>query len=548
MTRESMLKKSHSNAECSPERPLFTDGGIPSDRQRVLPPADARPTHILALSGAIVQQYHVETLLALVESVHPDAIVAVPPFANSVAPAIRRRLNTPILQPGRGMRPDSITAGNDEILIVAPPASDRSLTIEAIPDHLSTKETSDSEGESQGKLPEHYCIVTDALSLSVDPYERSAGVEGFSEYSDRLPTEWSHDRMTHLSTALRAGFTTTLGDRLEQNSATIVGVGNSEANLGVGHERADTSATVVSIYHNGAVSTETVQPERFGLRSLTQVGQQRAETLRQAGFESPSAIAETNVAAIAQLPKIGSRTAVTIHTAAKATATGCVMPTGDDSLPHGDPVFIDIETDGRNPSTAWLIGVLDGDVENGNYLAFREMRPGDGTHLDAFMTWLTGTAMGRPVVAWHGYNFDFPVIEDQLRQHCPEYVDAWNESYCFDPLYWARDKNGGNAALPGRTNKLEAVARPLGWEPTTTGIDGQTIAEVYVAWRTRFERASDPRSVTEPPWDRLERYCEDDVRALATIYEALRDAARRDPHSSTPVSENSTQGALSDFT
>jgi len=107
---------------------------------------------------------------------------------------------------------------------------------------------------------------------------------------------------------------------------------------------------------------------------------------------------------------------------------------------------------------------------------------------------------------------------------------------------------GGTPHYPGRTNKLEAVARPLGWEPTTTGIDGQTIAEVYVAWRTRFERASDPRSVTEPPWDRLERYCEDDVRALATIYEALRDAARRDPHSSTPVSENSTQGALSDFT
>ncbi|ERG97833.1 MAG: hypothetical protein J07HQX50_01862, partial [Haloquadratum sp. J07HQX50] len=230
MTRESMLKKSHSNAECSPEGPLLTDGGIPGDRQRVLPPADARPAHILALSGAIVQQYHVETLLALVESVHPDAIVAVPPFANSVAPAIRRQLDTPILQPGRGMRPDSITAGNDEILVVAPPASDRSLTIEAIPDHLSTKGT--SEGESQGKLPEHYCIVTDALSLSVDPYERSAGVEGFTEYSDQLPTEWSHNCMTHLSTALRAGFTTTLGDRLERNAATIVGVGNSEANLG----------------------------------------------------------------------------------------------------------------------------------------------------------------------------------------------------------------------------------------------------------------------------------------------------------------------------
>jgi uncharacterized protein YprB with RNaseH-like and TPR domain len=444
------------------------------------------------------------------------------------------------------MRPDAIRAGSDDILIVATPSGTRSLTTETVNDRLPDHET--SENNAQAATGSHRCIITDAISLSVNPYERSATVEQFNAYSDRLPTEWSHDTLTHLSTALRPGFKTTIDPPSGSHQATVVGIGASDAELGVGQDDTGTSAAIVELYHNGAISTEPLDPERFGLRSITQVGQQRADALRQAGLNTPDAIADATVSEIADLDAIGGATAATIHTAARATATGNVVPTGNDSLPYGDPVFIDIETDGRNPSVAWLIGVLDGDAETGNYLAFREKQPGEGTHLDAFMTWLRGSATGRPVIAWHGYNFDFPVIEDQLRQHCPEHVAAWNDTYCFDPLYWARNKNGGNVALPGRTNKLEAVARPLGWEPSTTGIDGGTVAEVYVDWRTRFERAADPRTVTEPPWERLERYCEDDVRALATIYDALRDAARRDPDSSTSTGGDSTQGALSDFT
>jgi uncharacterized protein YprB with RNaseH-like and TPR domain len=421
-----------------------------------------------------------------------------------------------------------------------------SLTTATLTDRLANHKTADHN--HQAGTADHRCILTDAISLSVDPYERSATVEGFDAYNDRLPTEWSHNTTTHLSTALRAGFTTTIEVTSNSQTATIVGIGDSDAELGVGRDETDTNAALVEIYHNGAVSTTTLDPERFGLRSITQIGQQRADTLRQAGITTPDDIANTEVGEIADLDVIGNATATTIHAAAKATATGDVIPTGDDALPHGDPVFVDIETDGRNPSTAWLIGVLDGDADTGNYLAFREERPGDGTHLDAFMTWLAGSAAGRPVVAWHGYNFDFPVIEDQLRQHCPEHVSVWNDTYCFDALYWAREKNGGNAALPGRTNKLEDVARALGWEPSTTGIDGGTVAEVYVAWRTRFERATDLHTVTQPPWTRLEQYCEDDVRALATIYDALQDAARRAPDSSTPTGQDSTQGALSDFT
>lgn len=524
---------------------LFADGGTVTTTRPTLPPSDATPVRIVALSGTIVQQYHPETGAAMVKQTNPDCVVAAPPAASSVGPSLRGQLSMPVVRPGRGLRPDVITTTTDDTLVVTTPGGTRPLAMETITDELP------SQGEAEGNshtATEHRCIVTDALSLSVDPYDRAATVEGVAPYADRLPTAWPHETMTHLSTALRAGFTTTVELPSGSGEATVVGIGDSNAQLGVGRDETDTSAALVDVYPNGAVSTDRMDPERFGLRGITQVGQQRAELLRQAGLTTPAAVAAADRGTVADLDGIGSATAATIRTASKAVTTGQVVPTGDDSLPRGDPVFIDIETDGRNPSTAWLIGVLDGDAETGKYLPFREERPGDGTHLDAFMTWLTGSAAGRPVVAWHGYKFDFPVIEDQLRRHCPEHVAAWNDTYCFDPLYWARDKNGGNAALPGRTNKLEAVAAPLGWEPSTTGIDGGTVAAVYVDWRTRFERASDPRSVTEPPWTRLERYCEDDVRALATVYEALCDAAKRDPDSSVPTGTDSTQGALSDFT
>lgn len=109
---------------------------------------------------------------------------------------------------------------------------------------------------------------------------------------------------------------------------------------------------------------------------------------------------------------------------------------------------------------------------------------------------------------------------------------------------WARE----NTVLPGRNNKLETVAEALGWEPQTTGIDGAAVGELYSAYQREWFATADPTSVTEPDWDRLEAYCEDDVRALATIYDALEEAARREPGSTSPTGNSSTQGSLSDFT
>jgi uncharacterized protein YprB with RNaseH-like and TPR domain len=514
-------------------RPV-TDGGPR------LPPPGATPARLLALSGAVVGEYHRETVLALVDSTAPDAVVATPPSAGSVAPVLARAVDQPVLHPGRGVRPD-VTVCRDGIVVVGAAGGDAPFAPAAVDAALSEESR---DGPDSVQTATHRCLVTDALSLSVDPYRRETTVDGLGTYARRLPASLRGET-THLSTALRPGFHTETA--VDGDPVSVVGVGDSRATLGVGHEGGETTAAVVEVYPNGAVDSEELDPETFGLRGVDQVGRRRAESLRSAGITSPADLADTRASDLADLAGFGHATASTVRAAATARATGTVVPTGDDPLPRGDPVFVDIETDGLNPSTAWLVGVLDGGPVDGTYLAFREQRPGDGAHLEAFMTWLTGSGAGRPVVAWHGYGFDFPVIREQLRKHCPERVGDWDDRYCLDALYWAREKNGGNAALPGRTNKLAAVATALGWEPATVGLDGETVAEAYVAWRSRLQRADSPATVAKPDWERFEAYCEDDVRALATIYDALREAARRDPETTTPLGAESTQGALSDF-
>jgi predicted RecB family nuclease len=310
--------------------------------------------------------------------------------------------------------------------------------------------------------------------------------------------------------------------------------------LGAGTDGSAPPLVVVDVYANGAVHAEALPPERLGLRGLTGVGASRAEALREAGLGDRAAVADAPRGALTELPGVGEETARGMRASARAVARGEVVPTGGGSPPDGEPVFVDIETDGLAASTAWLIGVLDGGVD-GSYLAFREREPGDGGHVDAFLTWLEGNP-GRPVVAYNGDEFDFPVLREQVAEHCPDRLEAWDGRYTFDPLSWARR---GNAALPGRTNRLEAVAEALGWEPRTRGLDGATAAETYLAWRDRLEAAADPSAVAPPDWERLEAYCEDDVRALATVYDALREAAWGE--TSVPTGAGSAQGSLSDF-
>ncbi|WP_276261476.1 ribonuclease H-like domain-containing protein [Haloglomus litoreum] len=528
-----------------------TDGGEPptANPTPTLPPANGRPARLLALPGDLVSAYHRDTVAAMLDEVGPDAIVAVQPRAGIVDAGIPPDTEAPVLTPSRSHRPESVTAAGDTLVATIPDGAD-GLSAGDVRgrrgDDLTDAGVGAATGDALDTASHRVCLTT-AVSLTVDPYRRSTSFDGLEAYRARLPQGWLTGPTTHCSTALRAGYRTTT--TVDGGACSLVGIGRSEASLGAGAgDEAVRTATLVEVYRNGAVGVETVDPETFGIRGTTGVGEKRAETLRAAGYLTPIDIAEAPPHELADLSGLGRSTATSIRAAARARAHDTVVATGDDSLPSGQPVFVDIETDGLEPSCAWLVGVLDGGGADGHYMAFREREPGDTGHLESFLDWLEANAGGRPLVAWNGYNFDFPVLRTQICDHCPGYLDAWEDTYQFDLLWWARDRNGGNAALPGRSNKLEAVAEALGWHPETTGIDGGVVARVYTAYRRAYLAAEDSRRVDQPDWDRLERYCEDDVRALATIYDALADAARREPGTTSDTGDGGTQGALSDFT
>ena len=478
-----------------------------------VPPATATPARLLVVPGAVARRFHADVLADAVDAVDPDAVVPAGPEASVVRPTVRSVADRPVLTPGRGASADVERAG-DGVAVVAPPALREAPSPAALGD------------------VRRRCLVTDALSLSVNPHRRAATLEGVVAYAD-LPGEWLSGPVTHLSTALRPGYRGAWelpgGGRI-----TVHGAGVPTGRLGAGEDRSAPALVSVALFHNGAVAVDELPPDRLGLQGLTGVGERRAEQLREAGFTDRAAVADAPRGALTELPGLGDTTARQLRASARAVARGEVVATGNAPFPDGEPVFVDIETDGLAASTAWLVGVLDGE----RYLAFRESAPGDGTHIEAFLSWLEGQP-GRPVVAYNGDGFDFPVLREQVAEHHPDRLAAWDGRYTFDPLRWARD---GNAALPGRTNRLEAVAEALGWSPETRGLDGATAAETYLAWRRQVERGDDP---VPPDWERLEAYCEDDVRALATVYDALRAAA--ESPTNAPTGAGSAQGSLSDF-
>ncbi len=174
-------------------------------------------------------------------------------------------------------------------------------------------------------------------------------------------------------------------------------------------------------------------------------------------------------------------------------------------------------------------------------------RTDPGTATRAFVDWLAATYDEPVLAAWNGYEFDFLHLERFVARYAPEYREYWTEHVStVDPYDWAIRRD--NAVLPGRTNRLEDVARALGCERAADAeaVDGRTFA-------TRVRRlleapdADDPcrsagksnRSADEPSrcadetrlecepridWERARRYCEADVRELAAVYDALAEA------------------------
>ncbi len=372
-------------------------------------------------------------------------------------------------------------------------------------------------------------VVSGLLELDVDTTTLSATLVGREEYVARLAPDRLDGNYVHISTRLPANY------HREWNGLTVVGGG---ADAGID----GTPLAALDCRADGRVLTHELDRTHLGIRALDGVGRHRSQQLREAGHVSRESIADANRDTLTDIRGISHATAERIQNSARAITHGTIVRESDTPLPNGKPIYIDIETDGLSPTITWLIGVLDGAADDGTYRSFVQRDPDEpGGAIEAFMTWYTDHAHPRPIVAYNGWTFDFTVIHEHITEHCPHYETDWTSTYRFDPYRWAIEE--GNAVLPGRTNALEDVAAALGYERAETGLTGAAVARAYQQWM------ADRSPATEPDWDRFTAYCEDDVRALAVIYEAL-DASGRivsDGEPPRPMSETTTQATLSDW-
>jgi uncharacterized protein YprB with RNaseH-like and TPR domain len=376
-------------------------------------------------------------------------------------------------------------------------------------------------------------VLSPLLGLDVDRTSLSTELTGRDRYAEALAASDLDGECVHVSVGLPASY------RREWDGLTVVG-GGDEAG------RAGTPLVALDCRADGRVLRRELPPGRLGLRALDGVGSQRAQSLRTAGFGSRTAVASAEPSALADLRDFGPETAERVRESARAVADGEIVRRSDAPLPDGEPVYIDIETDGLSPTITWLIGVLDG--ADGSYRSFLQTDPTEpGGAVEEFLSWYDTEARDRPLVAYNGWRFDFPVLRDHVLEYVPYYESVWSDSRRFDPYRWAVEE--GNAVLPGRTNKLEDVAAALGYDRAEPGLTGAAVARTYRQWIAVADAGDADATATEPDWERFERYCEDDVRALAAVHQALEASGRivsTDTDSRDPGDET-VQGTLSEW-
>jgi len=367
-------------------------------------------------------------------------------------------------------------------------------------------------------------IFSNLLEISLDMDALDASMTGLDAYKEAFNADELTGSYTHISGELDAGYCQ------EWDGLLIRGAGMGDGNGG--------SFISLTITPEGHVLDETIDTSKLGMKAIQGVGPTTADRLKEAGYDTQEIIADAGVDELMEIDGFGEKKATQVKQSATALTHGKIVPTSDSQVPGHDPVFIDIETDGLNPTCVWLIGVQDG--IDGNYMSFIETDVDEaGQAIEAFMMWFSVNAADRKVMAWNGWNFDFPVLREHIQKHCPEYLDDWKRASKRDPLRWARDLD--NVILPGRTNKLEHVAEALGWEDNGTGLSGGEVARRY---RQFLEN---PCEETELEWDRHKRYCQDDCEALERIYVAMQDSSRletTDIEESMDVEEETAQGSL----
>ncbi|WP_226481865.1 ribonuclease H-like domain-containing protein [Natrinema amylolyticum] len=507
---------------------------------------------LLALPPSALADRPVATLEDIDRTLEPDAVWVLGPGREPQAFArARGAFDAP------AFHPPLETAGDEPIHRQVVAASDgtelelavaqRTRALQVSPEAVSSA-LSDATADVAA-------LVCDDVSTTVRPTALETYLEGAATLASALPVGQvttvltgaepaEYDELWHLEPEsgavrgvdheLRAGV-----EPLDENcvSVRVRGAGPVE---GYGRSR---SIAMLTLTPDGIERIETHDVTDFGLEAVTGIGPKTAERLADRGVTTRAELLETPLEMLAALPNVGRDRARKMHDHATVLETGEPRRLTDESLPGAGwstpPLCLDIETDGLSPTIIWQIGVYDPVTDT--YRAFVETDdPSDpASVLEAFCDWLLGMHPNRALLTWNGWRFDYRHLGSFIAKHVPYYVDEWESIPKFDLYLWAVENE--HALLPGRTNKLEAVADALGYEDAATGLDGAATAAAY----QRFMRTG-----AALEWDRHEAYCEDDCRALWHVYERLREAptasASIESASFSSQSDSSDSSAASD--
>ncbi|RQG99027.1 ribonuclease H-like domain-containing protein [Natrarchaeobius oligotrophus] len=444
------------------------------------------------------------------------------------------------------------------VVSAAGPATARAETIDGV-----TVAFADSLSLLEDDVPEDAdYVVCDALQIGRNRVSLDATLDGLEEiarYQDRSSAD---AETTFCSGSLPANYDHVWTARIDGRRVRlrVRGIGPIPRSGAV-------ELATSTLGQNGSVATSSVPADRFGLAAVTGVGPKTADHLRASGYESRTDLAAASLAELRSVRGVGASTARTIRASARALAGSRVVRRTDEPVPPAgrSPLFVDVETDGLQPTVIWLIGTYDPDRET--YVDFLDEMPArddPGSATRAFVSWLAAEYDEPSLVAWNGHAFDFEHLGRFVARYAPEYREFWTDDVSkVDPYDWAVRRN--NAVLPGRTNRLEDVAAALGCDRggDIAAIDGKALASrlrrflehssgregTNASATAASARKSEP--VPEIDWNRARRYCEADVRELAAIYEAIVDAEPVEPtqpdRSAEPDDESTRQSGLAEF-
>ncbi|ELY62144.1 ribonuclease H-like domain-containing protein [Natronolimnohabitans innermongolicus] len=492
---------------------------------------------VLALPPSAVADRPMATLEDLGRTLEPDAVWVLGPKREPQAFArARSAFDAP------AFHPPLETAGDGTLhrQVIADSSADETggidtepLEFAVTPNLRALEATPTAVSSALADRPAVAALVCDDVTTTVRPTALETRLEGAEVLADALPTGTvttvltgsepaGYDAVWHLESgtgAIRGVDHEAIGgvEPLAEDcvSVRVRGAGPTE---GYGNSR---SIATLRLTADGVASVETHKVTDFGLEAVDGIGPKTAERLADRGVTTRADLLETPVQTLADLPGSSPDGARRMHQHARVLETGEPRRLTDDSLPGEDwstpPLCLDIETDGLSPTILWQIGVYD--PASDSYQAFVERSdPSDpGRVLEAFCDWLLGVHPNRALLTWNGWGFDYRHLGSFIAKHVPYYAEEWESVPKLDLYLWAATDE--HALLPGRTNKLEAVADALGYEGAGTGLDGAQTAAAY----QRFVRTGE-----ELEWERHEAYCEDDCRALWHVYERLRDAPRAD--------------------